>query len=110
MKRVNVGYIDCQIINENSLHVQRTSKWPKDDNIRLSVKRESRYFEENQEKMSHIQYVDELVKEYLLFRGFSQTLKAFDNDLKAEKEKGFRVSVQEITIDRERQNIRKQCL
>lgn len=41
--------------------------------------------------MSHIQYVDELVKEYLLFRGFSQTLKAFDNDLKAEKEKGFRV-------------------
>lgn len=42
--------------------------------------------------MSHIQYVDELVKEYLLFRGFSQTLRAFDNDLKAEKEKGFRVS------------------
>ncbi|KAH0956386.1 hypothetical protein HN011_010308 [Eciton burchellii] len=41
--------------------------------------------------MSHIQYVDELVKEYLLFRGFSQTLKAFDNDLKTEKEKGFRV-------------------
>lgn len=41
--------------------------------------------------MSHIHYVDELVKEYLLFRGFSQTLKAFDNDLKAEKEKGFRV-------------------
>lgn len=43
--------------------------------------------------MSHIQYVDELVKEYLLFRGFSQTLKAFDIDLKAEKEKGFRVSI-----------------
>ncbi|KAK0183182.1 hypothetical protein PV327_001249 [Microctonus hyperodae] len=41
--------------------------------------------------MSHVQYVDELVKEYLLFRGFSQTLKAFDNELKAEKEKGFRV-------------------
>ncbi|XP_011314997.1 WD repeat-containing protein 91 [Fopius arisanus] len=41
--------------------------------------------------MSHVQYVDELVKEYLLFRGFSQTLKTFDNELKAEKEKGFRV-------------------
>ncbi|KAL7295358.1 hypothetical protein TKK_0011243 [Trichogramma kaykai] len=41
--------------------------------------------------MSHVQYVDELVKEYLLFRGFSQTLRAFDADLKAEKEKGFRV-------------------
>lgn len=46
--------------------------------------------------MSHVQYVDELVKEYLLFRGFSQTLKAFDNDLKAEKEKGFRV--RKITV------------
>ncbi|XP_014297515.1 WD repeat-containing protein 91 [Microplitis demolitor] len=41
--------------------------------------------------MSHVQYVDELVKEYLLFRGFSQTLRAFDNELKSEKEKGFRV-------------------
>ncbi|OXU22099.1 hypothetical protein TSAR_010752 [Trichomalopsis sarcophagae] len=41
--------------------------------------------------MSHVQYVDELVKEYLLFRGFGQTLRAFDSDLKAEKEKGFRV-------------------
>lgn len=41
--------------------------------------------------MSHVQYVDELVKEYLLFRGFGQSLRAFDADLKAEKEKGFRV-------------------
>lgn len=49
--------------------------------------------------MSHIQYVDELVKEYLLFRGFSQTLKAFDIDLKAEKEKGFRVSIKHSFIN-----------
>lgn len=49
-------------------------------------------------KMSHIQYVDELVKEYLLFRGFSQTLKAFDNDLKTEKEKGFRVRTSQYMI------------
>lgn len=48
--------------------------------------------------MSHIQYVDELVKEYLLFRGFSQTLKAFDNDLKTEKEKGFRVRTSQYMI------------
>lgn len=41
--------------------------------------------------MSHVQYVDELIKEYLLFRGFTQTLKSFDNELKMEKEKGFRV-------------------
>ncbi|CAH0771053.1 unnamed protein product [Bemisia tabaci] len=41
--------------------------------------------------MSHIQYLDELIKEYLLFRGFPGTLKAFDNDLKNDKDKGFRV-------------------
>ncbi|XP_004922454.1 WD repeat-containing protein 91 [Bombyx mandarina] len=41
--------------------------------------------------MAHVQFVDELVREYLLFRGFASTLKAFDNDLKADKDKGFRV-------------------
>lgn len=41
--------------------------------------------------MTHIQFVDELVREYLLYRGFASTLKAFDNDLKADKDKGFRV-------------------
>ncbi|CAH2042614.1 unnamed protein product, partial [Iphiclides podalirius] len=41
--------------------------------------------------MAHIQFVDELVREYLLFRGFTSAVKAFDNDLKADKDKGFRV-------------------
>ncbi|XP_022902483.2 WD repeat-containing protein 91 [Onthophagus taurus] len=41
--------------------------------------------------MAHVQYMDELIKEYLLYRGFTATVKAFDNDLKADKEKGFRV-------------------
>lgn len=42
--------------------------------------------------MSHLQYLDELVKEYLLFRGFSHTLRSLDNELKIDKDKGFRVS------------------
>ncbi|XP_038211004.1 WD repeat-containing protein 91 [Zerene cesonia] len=41
--------------------------------------------------MAHLQFVDELVREYLLFRGFTSTVKAFENDLKADKDKGFRV-------------------
>lgn len=41
--------------------------------------------------MAHIQFIDELVREYLLYRGFSSTVKSFDNDLKADKDKGFRV-------------------
>jgi WD repeat-containing protein 91 len=43
--------------------------------------------------MSHVQYMDEMVKEYLLFRGFCTTLKTFDAELKTDKDKGFRVSL-----------------
>jgi len=41
--------------------------------------------------MAQYQFLDELVKEYILFRGFTSTLRTFDADLKSEKEKGFRV-------------------
>jgi hypothetical protein len=41
--------------------------------------------------MSHVQYLDEIVKEYLLFRGFFTTLKTYDAELKTDKDKGFRV-------------------
>lgn len=34
--------------------------------------------------MAHVQYLDELFKEYLLFRGFGATLKSFDTDVKSE--------------------------
>lgn len=43
--------------------------------------------------MTQIQYVDELIREYLLYRGFSGTLKMFDSELKVDKEKGFRVNI-----------------
>nr|CAD7201638.1 unnamed protein product [Timema douglasi] len=41
--------------------------------------------------MSQIQYIDELIREYLLYRGFGGTLKVFDSELKVDKDKGFRV-------------------
>ncbi|KAF5292438.1 hypothetical protein FQA39_LY13985 [Lamprigera yunnana] len=41
--------------------------------------------------MSHVQFLDELIREYLVHRGFSTTVKAFDIDLKSDKEKSFRV-------------------
>lgn len=41
--------------------------------------------------MAHIQYVDSLIREYMLFRGFSSTLKTFDTELKSDKDRGFRV-------------------
>jgi len=34
--------------------------------------------------------MDDLIREYLVFRGFASTLKAFDSDIKSEKEKAFR--------------------
>ncbi|KAF9945474.1 WD repeat-containing protein 91 [Mortierella alpina] len=39
--------------------------------------------------MNSIQHIDELVKEYLLFRGFTNTYKAFEVDTKTDKDKGF---------------------
>ncbi|XP_059611200.1 WD repeat-containing protein 91 [Phlebotomus argentipes] len=41
--------------------------------------------------MAHVQYVDGLIREYMLFRGFSTSLKAFDAELKLDKDRSFRV-------------------
>ena len=35
--------------------------------------------------------LDDLIKEYLIFRGFTNTLKSFESDLKSDKDKSFRV-------------------
>jgi hypothetical protein len=43
-----------------------------------------------------VQVVDEIIKEYLLFRGFANTLKAFEAELKLDKDKSFRVSTESI--------------
>lgn len=40
--------------------------------------------------MAHARFLDELIREYLLFRGFGSTVKSFDSDLKSDKEKSFR--------------------
>ncbi|XP_058386686.1 WD repeat-containing protein 91-like isoform X1 [Diceros bicornis minor] len=38
-----------------------------------------------------VERTDELVREYLLFRGFTHTLRQLDAEIKADKERGFRV-------------------
>uniref|UniRef100_A0A3B3UVG8 WD repeat-containing protein 91 n=1 Tax=Poecilia latipinna TaxID=48699 RepID=A0A3B3UVG8_9TELE len=40
---------------------------------------------------SAVERTDKHVREYLLYRGFTSTLKQLDSDIKADKEKGFRV-------------------
>ncbi|XP_063785091.1 WD repeat-containing protein 91 [Pseudophryne corroboree] len=40
---------------------------------------------------SAVERTDDLVREYLTFRGFTNTLKYFEADVKADKDKGFRV-------------------
>jgi hypothetical protein len=37
-----------------------------------------------------IAFMDELIKEYLLFRGFIATIKSFEHDLKLDKDRSFR--------------------
>lgn len=39
--------------------------------------------------MDAIPYVDSLVKEYLLFRGFTNTLRAYNRDLSTDRGRGF---------------------
>jgi hypothetical protein len=39
---------------------------------------------------SAVGYIDDLVKEFLIFRGFTSALRAFEAELRTEKEKGFR--------------------
>ncbi|XDV38095.1 hypothetical protein PO909_007575 [Leuciscus waleckii] len=38
-----------------------------------------------------VERTDDLVREYLIYRGFNSTLKHLDSEIKADKEKGFRV-------------------
>uniref|UniRef100_A0A672PZD4 WD repeat-containing protein 91 n=1 Tax=Sinocyclocheilus grahami TaxID=75366 RepID=A0A672PZD4_SINGR len=40
---------------------------------------------------SAVERTDDLVREYLVYRGFTGTLKHLDSEIKADKEKGFRV-------------------
>lgn len=40
--------------------------------------------------MAQVQFLDKLLQEYLVFRGFSNTLKALDNELRNEKDQSFR--------------------
>ncbi|XP_071394558.1 WD repeat-containing protein 91-like [Centroberyx affinis] len=40
---------------------------------------------------SAVERTDEHVREYLIYRGFTSSLKHLDNEIKADKEKGFRV-------------------
>ncbi|TNN38396.1 WD repeat-containing protein 91 [Liparis tanakae] len=40
---------------------------------------------------SAVERTDEHVREYLIYRGFTSTLKHLDTDIKADKEKGFRL-------------------
>ncbi|XP_075066523.1 WD repeat-containing protein 91 [Mixophyes fleayi] len=40
---------------------------------------------------SAVERTDDLVREYLTFRGFTNTLKYFEADIKADRDKGFRV-------------------
>ncbi|RVE65459.1 hypothetical protein OJAV_G00116800 [Oryzias javanicus] len=47
--------------------------------------------EELLQMASAVERTDEHVREYLIYRGFTNTLKHLDNEMKADKEKGFRV-------------------
>ncbi|KAI8349228.1 WD40-repeat-containing domain protein [Choanephora cucurbitarum] len=48
-------------------------------------------FEQRMSDANSLHQVDELIKEYLLFRGFTNTFRAFESEIKIDKDKGFQV-------------------
>lgn len=42
---------------------------------------------------SAVERTDDVVREYLIYRGLTSTLKHLDAEIKTDKEKGFRVSI-----------------
>lgn len=47
---------------------------------------------------SAVERTDEHVREYLIYRGFTSTLKHLDSDIKTDKEKGFRVQRENMEL------------
>ncbi|RXM94433.1 WD repeat-containing protein 91 [Acipenser ruthenus] len=54
-------------------------------------------FSEFETMGSAVERTDELVREYLIFRGFTSSLRHLDVEIKADKEKGFRTARSEKT-------------
>ena len=48
-------------------------------------------------KMAAAVRMDDLVKDYLLYRGLTSTFKSYDSELRNEKDKGFCVSIYQGT-------------
>lgn len=48
--------------------------------------------------VENVAFADELVKEYLLFRGFTQTYKTFNLEKKHDKTRGFQVIQIYVTL------------
>ena len=59
-----------------------------------------------------VSYADELVKEYLTFRGFTHTLRTFEGERKQDKTKGFQAEkiVEQIFVYLHNYEITKVCV
>lgn len=63
------------------------------DELTKSSPCKSLIFRQRFNKMANISpLIDSMLKEYLLFRGFTSTFKALENEIKADKDKSFRVT------------------
>ena len=74
---------------ENGPFVSFLNIWSSDTSLRSTSIRNTSVFIE---MASATGRVDELVKDYLIYRGLTTTYRTFEAELKNEKEKGLRVS------------------
>ncbi|XP_041091414.1 WD repeat-containing protein 91-like isoform X1 [Polyodon spathula] len=73
-------------------HDTQNTEGKQEVNVRGNYLYKTNIFSEFEETMgSAVERTDELVREYLIFRGFTSSLRHLDVEIKADKEKGFRV-------------------
>lgn len=90
-------WLSLQRCKSFKFHYKTSNPWkPKADQYHTSSSYRRRGFPGTavNHKMAHVSpLIDSMIKEYLLFRGFTSTLKAFENEIKTDKDKSFRVVI-----------------
>ncbi|XP_033870948.2 WD repeat-containing protein 91-like [Acipenser ruthenus] len=72
-------------------HDTQNAEGQQEVSVRENYLYKTNIFSEFETMGSAVERTDELVREYLIFRGFTSSLRHLDVEIKADKEKGFRV-------------------
>jgi hypothetical protein len=75
----------------NSIITQSLNNSSATSQVGLPTSQSAHHAAPNHQGTTSISLTDDLVKEYLLYRGFTTTFRVFDHDLKSDRDRSFRV-------------------